>query len=84
MPKTFEVAGRYSYIDYDTSGGVLPLDVGSVRSSTWTISPALNYYISHDHRWKIQAEYLFTRSEFTQGASDEDDNRFSLQLQAYF
>lgn len=84
MPKTFEFAGRYSYIDYDTSAGVLPPDVGSVRSSAWTLSPALNYYISHDNRWKVQLEYLFTRNEFTQGASDEDDNRLSLQLQAYF
>ncbi|MEM7008257.1 MAG: porin [Thermodesulfobacteriota bacterium] len=84
MPKTVEFAGRYSYIDYDTSSGVLPADVGSTRSSTWTLAPALNYYISHDHRWKIQAEYEFKRNEFTQGASDEDDNRFSLQLQAYF
>jgi len=84
MPKTVEVAGRYSYIDYDTSSGVLPLDAGSVRSSTWQISPALNYYISRDNRWKIQAEYIFKRSEFTQGASDEDDNQFNLQLQAYF
>lgn len=84
MPKTVEFAGRYSYIDYDTSSSVLPPDAGSVRSSSWALSPALNYYISHDHRWKIQAEYLFIRNEFTQGASDEDDNRFSLQLQAYF
>jgi len=84
MPKTVEFAGRYSYIDYDTSSGVLPPDVGSVRSSTWTLSPALNYYISHDHRWKIQAEYIFKRAEFTQNASNEDDNQFNLQLQAYF
>lgn len=84
MPKTVEFAGRYSYIDYDDSAGVLPPDVGSVRSSAWTLSPALNYYISHDNRWKVQLEYLFTRNEFTQGASDEDDNRLSLQLQAYF
>ena len=84
MPKTVEFAGRYSYIDYDTSAGVLPPDAGSVRSSTWQLSPALNYYISHDHRWKVQAEYQFVRNEFTQGASDEDDNKFLLQLQAYF
>jgi phosphate-selective porin OprO/OprP len=84
MPKTVEFAGRYSYIDYDTSSGVLPPDVGIVRDSSWTLSPALNYYISHDNRWKVQLEYLFTRSEFTQGASNEDDNRVSLQLQAYF
>ena len=84
MPKTVEVAGRYSYIDYDTSSGVLPPDAGSVRSSTWQISPALNYYISRDNRWKIQAEYIFKRYEFTQGASGEDDNQFNLQLQAYF
>lgn len=84
MPKTFEFAGRYSYIDYDTSSGVLPPGVGSTRSSSWTLSPSLNYYISRDNRWKVQAEYIFKRSEFTQGVANEDDNRFSLQLQAYF
>jgi len=84
MPKTVEFAGRYSYIDYDTSSGVLPPDVGSIRSSSWTLSPALNYYISHDHRWKIQAQYIFARAAFTQGASDEDDNTVSVQLQAFF
>jgi len=84
LPKTVEVAGRFDYIDFDTSGGVLPPGVGATADSTWTVSPALNYYISHDHRWKIQAQYIFARAAFTQGAQDEDDNTVSLQLQAFF
>lgn len=84
MPKTVEFAGRFSWIDYDTSGGVLPVDSGSVQSNTWAVTPGINYYISRDHRWKIQLDYTFKREEFTQGADDVDDNLVRAQLQAYF
>jgi len=83
LPKVFEVAGRFAYIDYDTNTGVVPPGV-SVSKSQWAITPGLNYYISHDHRWKIQADYSFIRNEYTQNAPREDDNVFRLQLQAYF
>jgi phosphate-selective porin OprO/OprP len=84
MPKTVEIAGRFSWIDYDTSGGVLPPDVGSVIDTQWAVTPGISYYISHDHRWKIQADYSYQRNEFTQGAPDIDENIFRAQLQAYF
>ncbi len=84
MPKTVEVAGRFSWIDYDTSSGVLPPDVGSVISNRWAITPGINYYISHDHRWKVQLDYSYLKNEFTQGAEDINENLFRAQLQAYF
>lgn len=84
MPKTVEVAGRFSWIDFDTSSGVLPPGVGSVISNRWAITPGINYYISHDHKWKVQLDYSYLKNEFTQGAPDIDENLFRAQLQAYF
>lgn len=84
LPETVEVAGRFSWIDYDTSSGVLPPGVGSVRDISWAITPGVSYYISHDHRWKIQLDYNYIQNEFTQGEPDIDENIFRAQLQAYF
>ncbi len=84
MPKTIELAGRYSYIDYDTASSVLPPDAGSVRSSTWALTPGINYYISRDHRWKIQLQYSYLSEEFTEGESDINSNIVRAQIQAYF
>ena len=83
LPKTVELAGRFSYIDYDTSSGVVPPGV-SVSDTSWALTPGLNYYLSKDHRWKIQVDYSFIRNTFTEGAADIDENIFRTQLQAYF
>ncbi len=83
VPKTVELAGRFSFIDYDTSSSVVPADT-SVSKTQWALTPGLNYYMSHDHRWKIQLDYSFIRNTFTEGASDIDENIFRAQLQAYF
>jgi hypothetical protein len=83
LPKTVELAGRFSYIAYDTSSSVVPVDT-SVSDSSWAITPGLNYYLSRDHRWKVQVDYSFIRNTFTQGAPDIDENIFRAQLQAYF
>ena len=83
LPKTVELAGRFAYIDYDTGSGVVPPGV-SVTSSQWAVTPGINYYISHDHRWKIQLDYNFVRNEYTLGEPDIDENIFRAQLQAYF
>ena len=84
LPKTVEFAGRFSLIDYDTARGVLPPDAGSVQDVSWAVTPGINYYISRDHRWKIQLDYSFQRDTFTQGGADVDDNLVRAQLQAYF
>ncbi len=83
MPKTVEFAGRFSYVDYDTNAGVVPLGT-SVRDTTWAITPGINYYISHDHRWKVQFQYSYLNETFTQGESDINSNILRAQLQAFF
>jgi len=83
MPKTVELAGRLSYIDYDTSSGVVPLGL-SVRDTSWAITPGINYYISHDHRWKVQLQYSYLSEAFTEGESDINSNILRAQLQAFF
>ncbi len=79
LPDTLELTARYAYIDYDVGSGI----AGDVRDTSWQITPAINYYISHDHRWKVQVDYNFIRNSFT-GRSDVDENIFRAQLQAYF
>ncbi len=79
LPDTLELTARYAYIDYDDGSGI----TGDVRDTSWQITPAINYYISHDHRWKVQVDYNFIRNSFT-GRSDVDENIFRAQLQAYF
>ena len=49
LPDTLELTARYAYIDYDDGSGI----TGDVRDTSWQIAPAINYYISHDHRWKV-------------------------------
>jgi hypothetical protein len=83
MPRTLEFVGRYSYIDFDTSSAVVPPDE-SIIDSSWAITPGINYYISHDHRWKVQLQYSFLRESFTQGEPDIDSNIVRAQLQAVF
>lgn len=83
IPKTLEFAGRYAYIDYDTSGSVVPPGV-SMESSQWELTPGVNYYLSQSHKWKVQLSYSFIRNEFTQGASDIDENIIRAQVQANF
>ncbi len=80
LPKTVELAARYAYIDFDDASDVV---TGDVRDSEWEITPGINYYISHNQRWKIQFSYSFIRNEFTE-SSDIDENIFRAQLQAYF
>ncbi len=75
IPKTLEVAGRFAYIAFDD-------EVGDV-DNLWSITPGVNYYMSKDHRWKVQIDYSFIRKEGVDGVQ-EDTNRLRAQLQAYF
>jgi hypothetical protein len=40
--------------------------------------------MSHNHKWKLMANYTFQRNEFTEGEPDVDANIFRLQVQAAF
>ena len=81
IPKLLEVAARFAYIDFDASVPNIP-DVDEPDNS-WQITPGLNFYMSHSHKWKIQLDYSFIKNEFT-NADDVDENIFRAQLQAYF
>ncbi len=83
LPKTVELAARYALIDFDTNSGVVPPDT-SVPSKQWELTPGLNYYMSHDHRWKVQLNYTFQRNEATLNAPNVDANIVRAQLQANF
>ena len=83
LPKTVELAARYALIDFDTNSGVVPPDT-SVPSKQWELTPGLNYYMSHDHRWKLQLNYTFQRNEATLDAPNVDANIVRAQLQANF
>ena len=83
MPKTVELAARYALVDFDTSSSVVPPDT-SLASRQWEITPELNYYMSHDHRWKLMLSYTFQRNEATQDVPDVDANIVRAQLQANF
>ena len=83
LPKTVELAARYALIDFDTNSGVVPPDT-SEPSKQWELTPGLNYYMSHDHRWKLQLNYTFQRNEATLNAPNVDANIVRAQLQANF
>ena len=76
VPQTVEIVGRFAWFELDEAGE-------DNRDSVWQITPGVNYYISHDHRWKIQLSYSYIQRGFL----DKDNpvhNNFLAQLQAYF
>lgn len=75
IPKLLEVSARYAYIDFDEEVGTL--------DTMWEITPGISYYLGESHRWKIQADYSFIQEEDIDGL-ETDENRFRVQLQAYF
>ncbi len=79
LPKIVEAAFRYAYVDYDNDVFLDDFDV----DNQWEITPGINYYISHSHRWKLQADYSYIQSELFSG-DDLNENRVRVQLQAYF
>ena len=76
LPKTLEVAARWAQIWLDD-------EVGGTDTQ-WEITPGINYYLSKDHRWKIQVDYSRISTDALSGGEDTDDNRVSAQFQAYF
>ncbi len=83
LPSTLEFAGRYSFIDFDASAGVIPVGA-AVRDTIWAITPGLNYYIFHDNRLKIQVDYSFIRNTYTKQSPHIDENILRMQLSAFF
>jgi hypothetical protein len=75
IPALIEVAGRFAFIDFDK-------DVAGPDLS-YEITPGLNFYMSHNHKWKLQLSYSFIKNTFTD-ADDVDQNIFRAQVQVYF
>ena len=82
MPKQWELTARWAYIDYD-DGSNVNLGEGDPRDTSWSLAGGLNYYITRDHRWKVQAQYSYQEDEDVSGEK-EDNNILLMQLQAYF
>jgi len=82
VPKEWEIAGRWAYIDYD-DGSNVNLGEGDPRDSAWSLTAGINYYLSKDHRWKIQADYAYSKDKDVEG-NEEDANVIRVQLQAFF
>ena len=76
IPKTLEVAARWAQIWLDDSVGG--------TDTQWEITPGINYYLSKDHRWKIQLDFSRISTDALGGGDDTDDNRVRAQFQAYF
>ena len=83
VPKLIELAGRWAFIWYDTSPGVVGTqDVQ--RDTSLELTYGINYYISESNKWKLQLSYSFISDTFTQGAPDENQKGLRIQFQALF
>ena len=80
LPKRIELASRYAMVMFDDDAYVLG---GNSLDNVWTFTQGLNYYLSGNHRWKVQLDYTFQREEDLAGA-ESDENIVRAQVQAYF
>ncbi len=83
VPDLIEIAGRWAFISYDTSPGVLVAQE-SLRDNSSELTSGINYYISKSNSWKLQLSYSFISDTFTQGAPNEDQKTLRLQMQVQF
>ena len=51
--------------------------------NVWTFTQGLNYYLSGNHKWKVQVDYTFQREEDLAGV-ESDESMVRAQVQAYF
>ena len=80
IPKKVELASRYAMVMFDNAANVIE---GNDLDNVWTFTQGLNYYLSGNHKWKIQLDYTFQREEDLAGA-ESDENMIRAQVQAYF
>ena len=76
IPKKVELASRYARVTLDD-------DAGNGLDNVWTFTQGLNYYLSGNHKWKVQLDYTFRREEEIGGA-ESDESMVRAQVQAYF
>ena len=84
MPKKFEIAARYGYIDCD-SGGITCISGTSVAlDSVDEVGVALNYYF-WAHHLKTSLAYTYIRiNPVDSDLEDADFNRLIFQVSGYF
>ena len=80
LPKRVELASRYAMVIFDDGANVLG---GNDLDNVWTFTQGLSYYLSGNHRWKIQLDYTFQREEDLDGA-ESDESIVRAQVQTYF
>ena len=56
---------------------------GNDLDNVWTFTQGLSYYLSSNHRWKVQLDYTFQREEDLAGV-ESDESMVRAQVQAYF
>ncbi len=83
LPKRIEVAARYAQVSFDKDNITTEEDEQLKLDKLWTATGGVNYYLSGDHKWKIQVDYTFQREEKLDG-TESDDNMVRAQVQAYF
>jgi len=76
VPKKVELASRYAMVVFDD-------EVMADLDQVWTFTQGLNYYLSGNHKWKVQLDYTFQREEEVGGA-ELDESMVRAQVQAYF
>ena len=79
LPKRVELASRYAMVMFDDDVPGVDGDLDNV----WTFTQGLNYYLSGNHRWKLQLDYTFQREEHLTGA-ESDESMVRAQVQTYF
>ena len=80
VPKKVELASRYAMVMFDDDNGVVG---GNDLDKVWTLTQGLNYYLSGNHKWKVQLDYTLQREEGLDG-TEEDETMVRAQVQAYF
>ncbi len=80
VPKKVELASRYAMVMFDDGANVVG---GNDLDNVWTFTQGLNYYLSGNHKWKVQLDYTFQREEDLAGV-ESDENMVRAQVQAYF
>ena len=79
VPKKIELASRYAMVTFDDDVAGVDGDLDNV----WTFTQGLNYYLSGNHKWKVQLDYTFQREEDLAGV-ESDESMVRAQVQAYF
>ena len=80
LPKKIELASRYAMVIFDDGANVLG---GNDLDNVWTFTQGLSYYLSGNHKWKVQLDYTFRREEDLAGA-ESDESMVRAQVQTYF